>query len=319
MSETEEAMRLMIMLGQLFVPGAQEIVKLFARGVGYTAKMGAKGAWFAADAGARKILNSLDGHGDYGWVKLNKVEGQSRQMIMVDALKREDLSELNQVCQKLGVQFGVMEKDGKSMLVFDAKNAEILKNCSDLLVKGYHIKPEEVQTPELDKIPDSPDGAAVTPQVPDTIEVNGFEFKKTAPGSYVATDNAGHTLNAAMDGTWSVRDEAGVVLLANGMPLEGKIQNLEGFISEEAAAKMQNYGPQLYAAVQISSTYTNSINNKKLLAMDAKAGYQTTERLNKAVTAEVVQTSVKSSAQRKALHKGQVHKHAAAHTRKRTL
>lgn len=49
MSEVEEASRVVIMLGQLLVPGAQELARLLARAVD--------------DA-----LSQLDGHGSLAWV-----------------------------------------------------------------------------------------------------------------------------------------------------------------------------------------------------------------------------------------------------------
>ncbi len=302
MSETEEAMRVVIMLGQLLVPGAKEVSRLLARAVAQGTKVGAQGVARGAGAVASKAKdayetsqNAKDEAGRLGWVKRSALDGRDLMMAdMPEALDREDLSAFGQACNQLGVRFAVCEVAGESRLVFEAESAEAMQAASSALLKGYRATSEE--TAEL-ALAEDPKG---------DFRRNGADFSQTSPGTYEAAGPDNTSVRVAADGKWSVRDASGVALTPQGMPLEGKVD-----ASKSKTAVLD--------AADLATAYSKTVTDKRLMAADAKAGYQTPERLAKGTTAAKVQTSVKSAAKSKVAKRVQDQAQRHAHTKRRVI
>lgn len=281
MSEAEEAVRLMIVLGQLLIPGAREMARLLAKGTAEVVKASAHGVSAVAgkvkDSYERKLDNK-DAAGVRGWVNEKDLKGSDLTMVDVpEAFNRKDLSLFGKACSKLGVRFSIAEVGGESRLIFDAKNAQSIKSASDVILKGYGIKGDEVAELKMKQDPN------------EAFKRNGLNFEQTIPGTFEAKGPNNTVVQATKDGKWSILDHAGnVVLESNGNPLEGRV--------------MPDSKTPLIDAADWGTSYVKTITNKKLMAANRKAGYETPERVNKSVSAEKVRMSVHSAAQRNPSH-----------------
>lgn len=294
MSEAEEAVRLMIVLGQLLIPGAREIARLLAKGTAEVVKASAHGVSAVAgkvkDSYERKLDNK-DAAGVRGWVNEKDLKGSDLTMVDVpEAFNRKDLSLFGKACSKLGVRFSIAEVGGESRLIFDAKNAQSIKSASDVILKGYGIKGDEVAELKMKQDPN------------EAFKRNGLNFEQTIPGTFEAKGPNDTVVRVTKEGKWTVLDKAGAVALdANGIPLQGLV-------------KPDTKTPILDAA-DMGSSYAKTITNKKLMAEDRKAGYETPERVEKAVTAQKVRTSVHSAAKHSQGH-AQTMKHTHSRDKK---
>lgn len=281
MSEAEEAVRLMIVLGQLLIPGAREIARLLAKGTEEVVKASAHGVSVMATRvrdSYEKTLDNKDAAGVRGWVNEKDLNGPDLMMVdMPEALNREDLSMLGKACSKLGVRFSIAELGGESRLIFEAKDAASIKSATDTILSEYRISGDEAAELNI----------AEDPQTAFTR--NGMEFEQKTPGTFEAKGPNNTVVQATKDGKWSILDHAGnVVLESNGNPLEGRV--------------MPDSKTPLIDAADWGTSYVKTITNKKLMAANRKAGYETPERVNKSVSAEKVRMSVHSAAQRNPSH-----------------
>lgn len=278
MSEAEESLRMLIMLGNLVLPAAKEIVKML---VGTTARLGESVATHTKDAGraaVREFVDRLDGAGGAGLISTSRLKGKEIAYIdMPEALNRADLKELKDACRALGVGFAVTEMGGKTALLFEAKNAAAMELATHELIDAYGLTEREVA--EARSQGESPTRSEVANQEPQAFSRAGVTWKPEK-GESLANPmwsaklvSTSGTLEARVraDGTWNICNEDGTTAHNHaGELLAGK--HPEG----------------LFGACDLAKAFAALNLNKGLVEADKKAGYATQERLSKADTAVTV-------------------------------
>ena len=288
MSEIEEASRVVIMLGQLLVPGAQEVARLFARAVALAGRGAGRAGGERLASAYDDAVSRLDGHGSKGWVDVRRLRGRELDfMPMPEAMRRPDLSEFGRLCQRYGVAFGVQEMGGSACLVFDAKNRQTLVALSDALLDAYHVGADERRT------------IADVAEPTEGFECAGSRWEPVGDETWRA-HIASMQAEARANGDWRVQDSDGnVVTTPQGVPLEGNA----------AAAD----GPCTKAAAGVASAYARTVADGPLMAADRAAAYQTPERVARGVDADRVMRSVESAQGRG--RKGHAHAHSKSASR----
>lgn len=267
MSEVEEATRVVVMLGQLLVPGAQEVARLLARAVALAGQSAGRAGGERLAGAYDDAVSRLDGHGSKGWVDTRRLRGRELDfMPMPEAMRRPDLSAFGRMCRDYGVAFGVQETGGNACLVFDAKDRQTLAALSDALLDAYHVGADERRAI-----------ADVAEPVGD-FECAGGRWEPVGDETWRA-HVAGMRAEARANGDWRVTDADGhVATTPQGMPLMGNAASADG--------------PRTTAAAGVASAYARTIADGDLMAADKAAGYQTPERLARGVNAERVMKSV---------------------------
>ena len=114
--ENEEAMRVLLMLGQAVLPPAREVLiitmRALARGTGKVAG----GAGRVAGRGANHAISHVNGLGRYGLVTEHTLRRDRNDVIKLvnlgkeGALDRSDLSLLSDICRKHRIGFAVRSR-----------------------------------------------------------------------------------------------------------------------------------------------------------------------------------------------------------------
>lgn len=269
MSEVEEASRVVIMLGQLLVPGAQEIARLLARAVALAGRSAGRAGGERLAGAYDDALSRLDGHGSKGWVDVRRLRGRELDfMPMPEAMRRPDLSEFGRLCRSCGVAFGVQEVGGSACLVFDAKDRQRLATLSETLLDAYGIGEAERAT------------IADVEEPTEGFECAGSRWEPVGDETWRA-HIASMKAEARANGDWRVQDADGnVATTPQGVPLEGNAAGSDG--------------PAVKAAARQASAYARTVADADLMAADRAAAYQTPERVARGVDADKVRRSVEA-------------------------
>lgn len=215
--DSEETLRLIIMLGQAFVPPVRELMAVTARLAGRAAaRAGSLAAAAARQAAGRAVSAVADasvGHGSVGIVGAGGLGGQTGLVDVTEFFSdREDIARLNETCRGLGIGVRIHRNpaDGRLAVEFATRDAAKFDWAMGALF---------ARTVDADRLRSElagPDG-----ELPDgwTMNADGSASRDVSTLSdkiYRAT--------AHPDGTWEMRGPDGNVAKMEGVPLEGAQQ-----------------------------------------------------------------------------------------------
>lgn len=213
--DTEEALRVILMIGNAVIPASRDIIRMLAR---VSATVGRTG-WKGGKLVAGKALDRVDGMGSVGMVgNPSKLKGAIQTIDVTDRLDRADLHEMGTLCRKLGVAFSVSDivSDGKAahtVIQFAAQDASTIQAVLQIALE-YQI----VSEGDLDE-------ACATPRLSDApITFDGRRW--ASDGSALRTDfrdasGLPMTAVARPDGSWEITDSTGKTALHAGAELKG--------------------------------------------------------------------------------------------------
>ena len=217
--DTEEALRVLLMIGNAVIPAGRDIIRLLARVSSNVARTGWKGGKMVVG----RSLDHIDGCGSTGWVRsANKLSGQVQTVDITDRLDRPDLHQIATLCRQAGAAFSVCElkqenRPSRTLLQFSASNASTMQ-----AVLGAALASNIVTEADLDE-------ACTEPKVGNgPISYGGRTWEPAAgdPGALSTTfnDAAGKPMTAVArpDGSWSVNDATGKPALIGAEPIAGK-------------------------------------------------------------------------------------------------
>ncbi len=150
--ENEEAMRVLLMLGQAVLPPAREVLiitmRALARGTGKVAG----GAGRVAGRGANHAISHVNGLGRYGLVTEHTLRRDRNDVIKLvnlgkeGALDRSDLSLLSDICRKHRIGFAVFEDPatGYFAIEYKMKDQEALAACIETAIERKLISNADV-------------------------------------------------------------------------------------------------------------------------------------------------------------------------------
>ena len=150
--ENEEAMRVLLMLGQAVLPPAREVLiitmRALARGTGKVAG----GTGRIAGRGANHAISHVNGLGRYGLVTEHTLRRDRNDVIKLvnlgkeGALDRGDLSLLSDICRKHRIGFAVFEDPatGYFAIEYKMKDQEALAACIETAVERKLISNADV-------------------------------------------------------------------------------------------------------------------------------------------------------------------------------
>ena len=150
--ENEEAMRVLLMLGQAILPPAREVLiitmRALARGTGKVAG----GAGRVAGRGANHAISHVNGLGRYGLVTEHTLRRDRNDVIKLvnlgkeGALDRSDLSLLSDICRKHRIGFAVFEDPatGYFAIEYKMKDQEALAACIETAIERKLISNADV-------------------------------------------------------------------------------------------------------------------------------------------------------------------------------
>ena len=150
--ENEEAMRVLLMLGQAVLPPAREVLiitmRALARGTGKVAG----GTGRIAGRGANHAISHVNGLGRYGLVTEHTLRRDRNDVIKLvnlgkeGALDRGDLSLLSDICRKHRIGFAVFEDPatGYFAIEYKMKDQEALAACIETAIERKLISNADV-------------------------------------------------------------------------------------------------------------------------------------------------------------------------------
>lgn len=213
--DTEETLRIILMLGQAVVPAARDVLGLMARAVTVVGRTGAK----ATQAGFRAVTDRVDGMGRTGVVRSAKsLTGAVQTVDVTDKLGRADIHELGRLCRACGVGFAVTRinaGDGTRMAIqFSAADASTME-----AVLNAALASRLVAKDDLDRSCSTPDPAAERIDFAGSLWTrSGSEFTC----GFETHDGRKMTAHASPDGSWSITDPAGAVAMAGPESIRGR-------------------------------------------------------------------------------------------------
>lgn len=213
--DTEEALRVILMIGNAVIPASRDIIRLLARVSATVGRTGWKGGKLVAGA----AMDRIDGMGTKGMVRNTaKMKGAVQTIDVTDRLDRADLHEMAALCRKLGVAFSVSDivSDGKAehtLIQFAAQDASTIQAVLQVAL-DYRI----VNEADLDE-------ACSTPALSDAPLAHGGRTW-ASDGQALRTefrDAAGQPMTAIArpDGSWEIADVTGKTALHAGAELKG--------------------------------------------------------------------------------------------------
>lgn len=152
--ENEEAMRVLLMLGQAVMPPAREVLILtmraLARGTGKVAGTAGR----TAQRGANHAISHVNGLGRYGLVTEHTLRRDRNDVIKLvnlgkeGALDRGDLSLLSDICRRHRIGFAVFEDPatGYFAIEYKMKDQEALAACIETAIERKLISIADVDS-----------------------------------------------------------------------------------------------------------------------------------------------------------------------------
>lgn len=152
--ENEEAMRVLLMLGQAVMPPAREVLILtmraLARGTGKVAGTAGR----TAQRGANHAISHVNGLGRYGLVTEHTLRRDRNDVIKLvnlgkeGALDRSDLSLLSDICRRHRIGFAVFEDPatGYFAIEYKMKDQEALAACIETAIQRKLISNADVDS-----------------------------------------------------------------------------------------------------------------------------------------------------------------------------
>lgn len=213
--DTEETLRIILLLGQAVVPAARDLLGLMARAVTVVGRNGARAARTGLDAAADRI----DGMGRHGVVRSAKsLSGAVQTIDVTDKLGRADIHELGRLCRSCGVGFAVTRMnagDGTRMAIqFSAADASTME-----AVLSAALASRLATEDDLDRACSSPDPAAEKIDFAGSLWTrSGSEFTC----GFETHDGQKMTARASPDGSWRITDASGAIAMAGPESLKGR-------------------------------------------------------------------------------------------------
>lgn len=223
--DTEEALRVLLMIGNAVVPAARDIIRLLARVSSNVARAG----WRGGKMVVGKSLDRIDGRGSVGWVRnASRLTGSVQTVDVTGRLDRPDLHQLAALCRQAGAAFSVCElkqDDGpaRTLLQFSASNASTMQ-----AVLGAALASEIVTESDLNEACSEPKAA----DAPISYGGRTWQPAEGEPGALTTrfSNAAGQPMTAVAkpDGSWSVNDATGMPALIGAEPTAGKADPMFG-------------------------------------------------------------------------------------------
>lgn len=214
--DTEETLRIILMLGQAVVPAARDILGLMARAVSVVGRTGAR----AARTGIGAATDRIDGMGRHGVVRSAKsLSGAVQTIDVTDKLGRADIHELGRLCRACGVGFAVTRiqaGDGGTRMAiqFSAADASTME-----AVLSAALASRLATGDDLDRACSTPDPAAERIDFAGSLWTrSGSEFTC----GFETHDGQKMTAHASPDGSWRITDPSGAVAMAGPESLKGR-------------------------------------------------------------------------------------------------
>lgn len=245
--DTEEAMRVILMIGNAVVPAGRDLIRMLAR---ISATVGRTG-WKGGKLVAGKALDRFDGMGGVGMVRSpGKLKGPIQSIDVTDRLDRADLHQVAALCRRVGVGFSVSElvADGSkphTIVQFSAQDASTLQAVLQVALEQSLVDESDLAE------------ACSTPSLADApIERAGRTWR--ADGDALRADfhdANGQPMSAVArgDGSWEIRDATGKPALSTGSELRGAADaalgaNLGGSVEAASARIGALENPQIARA-----------------------------------------------------------------------
>lgn len=209
--ETEECMRIIIMLGNAVVPAARDVIRLIAR-----ASIGALKAGGSKAASA--VTDRVDGLGRNGIVRnAARLGGTVQTLDVTDKLGRDDLHDIGRLCRKCGAGFAIVRMDtgasSRLAIQFRAQDASTIQ-----AVLSAALEERVVDDRDLDE--------ALSPCRPaEPVRYGGLDWSGNRDGglqaAFTSADGRAMTASAGPDGSWSISGPTGEVEMVGAQTLQG--------------------------------------------------------------------------------------------------
>lgn len=238
--DNEEALRLLLILGQALLPSARHILLMAAR---VTSKAGV----FTADA----VRDRLDGHGKLGHVRnVGRLGGEVQTLDITDKIDREDIRALNRLCRRAGCGFAVTKLDTpegtRTCLQFSRLSASTMEAVLRAAVGERILTQEDVDQAVAD--PDPAPGEMTLPMM-------GRDWKRMGADEWAHdfTTAAGERLHAVAraDGSWEIHDPS--------IDLPHMLGN------EVLAGAATDQGRDLGGAINAASAYIDALKSPEIM------------------------------------------------------
>lgn len=152
--ENEEAMRVLLMLGQAVMPPAREVLILTMRALARGTGKVAGSAGRTAQRGANHAFSHVNGLGRYGLVTEHTLRRDRNDVIKLvnlgkeGALDRSDLSLLSDICRRHRIGFAVFEDPatGYFAIEYKMKDQEALAACIETAIQRKLISNADVDS-----------------------------------------------------------------------------------------------------------------------------------------------------------------------------
>lgn len=192
--DNEEALRILLLLGQAFLPSAKHVLLMLAR---------------TASTGGLTLANAakdrIDGLGRLGHVRsVNQLSGEIQTLDITDGIDREDIRLLNRLCRQAGCGFAVTKLNTpngtRTALQFSRVNASTMEAVLNAAIGSNLVTESEI-------------AEAVTNPVPtgDSMKHMGNEWTRVSEGEwrhvFNSADGSAMVATARADGSWEVRDK----------------------------------------------------------------------------------------------------------------
>lgn len=231
--ENEEAMRVLLMLGQAVMPPAREVLILtmraLARGTGKVAGTAGR----TAQRGANHAISHVNGLGRYGLVTEHTLRRDRNDVIKLvnlgkeGALDRSDLSLLSDICRRHRIGFAVFEDPatGYFAIEYKMKDQEALAACIETAIQRKLISNADV-----DSAMRGPVEKGNGPQsVNESIEYLGESWKlDQSDGMYkrkfTGWDGTAYTAAMTTAGAFRITDSDGRLAKIGNQACEGDVK-----------------------------------------------------------------------------------------------
>ncbi len=224
--ENEEAMRIILMLGQAALPPARELLIMTMRALSRGAGKVADKAGNVAKRGANSAVSHVNGLGRYGMVSGRSLRRDPRDTIkLVDvggegALSRDDLSALAEICRQHRVGFSVFEDPatGYFAIEYKMRDEQALSACIQTAVQRKMLTNADVESamrgPVASEATVANAAAKTLPAAPEKIEYLGEEWKLDETDSFYKRpfkgwDGIAYTAAVSTAGDFRIIDQDG--------------------------------------------------------------------------------------------------------------
>lgn len=213
--ETEETLRIILLLGQATVPAARDALCMMARAVSVIGRRGAA----AAHAGADAVTARVDGMGRRGVVRsAKKIKGPVQTVDVTDKLDRADIHELGRLCRSCGVGFAVTKMDvggaSRMALQFSASDASTMEAVLNAALASRLVDDADLSESCAVAEPGSP-----------SLEFGGEVWRRSGSEyrcDFKRHDGADMSAFASPDGSWRIVGADGQVAMSGPEMLSGK-------------------------------------------------------------------------------------------------